>query len=204
VIAVIAALEISPAIILGTSRGGMVAMHLAAMHPAAIAGVVLNDIGPVIEPKGLMRIKSYVGKLPEPRGFEEGADILRRTSDAQFPKLETADWLAAAHRMWREENGRLIAKYDPGLARAVAAVGPDQPIPTMWSQFDALGQMPLLVIRGANTDILSLETAHAMQARHPDMDLYEVPDQGHAPLLAEPETIKRIATFAAECDALYA
>jgi len=203
VIAVIAAMEAAPAVIVGTSRGGLVAMVLAARQPGAIAGVVLNDIGPVIEAKGLMRIKGYVGKLPEPRSFEEGAEILRRTADAQFPKLEAADWLAAAKRNWREDKGRLVTTYDPALAKTLATIGPDQPIPTMWPQFDALAQMPALVIRGANSDILSPQTVEAMQARHPDLNVFEVPDQGHAPLLAEPETIARIAAFAAECDALH-
>jgi pimeloyl-ACP methyl ester carboxylesterase len=204
VIAVITAMGAAPAIFLGTSRGGMVTMELATVRPAAIAGAILNDIGPVIEPKGMMRIKSYVGKLPEPRDYEEGADILRRTSGAQFPKFETSDWITAAHRMWRQENGRYIAKYDAEIARTLDSITPDRPIKTMWAQFEALGQMPLLVFRGANSDLLSMETVQEMQTRHPDMDLHEVPDQGHAPLIAEADTIGRVAKFAAECDALYA
>ncbi len=204
VIAVITAIGAAPAIFLGTSRGGMVTMEFATVRPAAIAGAILNDIGPVIEPKGMMRIKSYVGKLPEPRDYEEGADILRRTSGALFPKFETADWIAAAHRMWRQENGRYIAKYDAEIARTLDSITPDRPIKTMWAQFEALGQMPLLVFRGANSDLLSTETVQEMQTRHPDMDLYEVPDQGHAPLIAEADTIGRVVRFAAECDALYA
>jgi len=203
VLAVIAAMEVAPALIVGSSRGGLIAMSMAVRHPCAIGGVVLNDIGPVIEAKGLMRIKGYVGKLPQPTSFEEGGDILRRISAAQFPKLEAADWLAAAKSNWREQNGRFVATYDPALARTLDDIGPDRPIPTMWPQFDALGQMPALVIHGANSDILSAETVEAMRERHPDMDVFEVADQGHAPLLADAETIGRIAGFAAECDAVY-
>ena len=79
---------------------------LGAAHPTAIAGVVLHDIGPVIEPKGLARIKSYVGKLPQPRSFAEGADILRRLIDGQFPNLTADQWLAAAQRTWQMKRRR--------------------------------------------------------------------------------------------------
>ena len=101
VIAVLVALGAAPAIIIGTSRGGLLAMALAAHRPGALAGTVLNDIGPVIEGRGLMRLKGFVGKLAEPRSFEEGADILRRIAGSQFPNLGAADWLAAARRGWR-------------------------------------------------------------------------------------------------------
>jgi pimeloyl-ACP methyl ester carboxylesterase len=201
VIAVLEACSAAPAVIVGTSRGGLLAMLLAAVRPDAIAGAVLNDIGPVIELKGLMRITNYVGKLPQPASFEEGAEILRGIADGQFPNLSAADWRAAAKRAWREKDGGLVLTYDTGLARNFAAVTFDKPPPTMWPQFEALAQKPLMVIRGANSDILSAETVEAMKARAPAMEVLVVPDQGHAPLLAEPEVIARIAQFAVRCDA---
>lgn len=204
VIAVLVACGAAPAVIVGTSRGGLIAMALAVQRPGAVAGAVLNDIGPVIEAQGLMRIKGFVGKLPEPRTFEEGADILRRIAGDQFPNLGTAEWAAAAKRAWRQQDGRLIPTYDPALAHSLAAVSPDRPVPTMWPQFAALARVPAMVIRGANSDILSAETVNAMKARHPRMEVLLVPDQGHAPLLIEPDIIARIQQFAETCDAAHA
>ena len=197
--AVLIALEIAPAIFLGTSYGGLLAMMLAVGRPTAIGGVILNDIGPVIEPQGWVRIKGYLGNLPVPRNFEEGAEILKWWFHAQFPKLTPQDWIAFAQRTWREHRGRLVPDYDLNLARTLQ--GADLlHLPTLWNNFDALARVPLMIIRGANSDMLAAATLDAMLSRRSELDIAVVPDQGHAPLLVEPKLIRRIAAFVASCD----
>jgi pimeloyl-ACP methyl ester carboxylesterase len=197
--AVLIALEIAPAIFIGTSYGGLLTMMLAIWRPTAIAGVILNDIGPVIEPQGLVRLKGYVGSLPVPRNFEDGAETLRWWFHAQFPKLTPQDWIAFAQRTWREHGGRLVPDHDPKLARMLQ--GADlQHLPTLWDHFDALARVPLMIIRGAKSDMLASTTLQAMVSRRDEIEVVVVPDQGHPPLLAEPKLIRRIATFVASCD----
>ena len=200
VVTVLTALEIGQAVFIGSSRGGILTMLLGVAHPTALAGVVLHDIGPVIEQKGLARIKSYVGKLPQPRSFADGAEILRRLFDAQFPKLAAEQWVAAAQRTWKLDDGELKPTYDVRLARTLAEVDIERPLPTMWNEFDALARLPILLIRGANSDILSVATVAAMRERRPDADFIEVADQGHVPVLAGSELLDRIAGFVAKCD----
>jgi pimeloyl-ACP methyl ester carboxylesterase len=199
VVSVLTAIEMGQAVFVGSSRGGLLSMLLAVAHPNALAGVILHDIGPVIEPKGLARIKSYVGKLPQPGSFAEGAEILRRLFDAQFPKLTPDQWLTAAHQTWRAENGKLRLTYDERLARTLAEVDVERPVPPMWNEFDALARVPILVIHGENSDILSSATVDTMKTHHPDLDLIEVADQGHVPLL-EGDLIGRIVAFVERCE----
>lgn len=200
VLAVLTALAIGRAVFVGTSRGGILTMLLAAAQPTRIAGVVLNDIGPVLEPQGVMRIKSYVGKLPPPRDFADAADILRRIFGAQFPKLTPQEWLEAARLTWHERNGALALNYDPKLAHTLDAVDLEKPMPALWPQFDALAAVPVLVVRGALSDLLSAETVQQMRARRARLEYIEVADEGHAPRLGAPALIARIAKFAAACD----
>lgn len=198
--AVLTALDVGPAVFIGTSRGGLLTIMLGSARPAAIMGTVLNDIGPVIEPGGLVRIKSYVGKLPRPKSFEEGAEILRRLFGHQFTKLTDDEWLAFAHRSFKLEQRSLEPTYDVHLAKTLEGIDFNRPLPPLWSEFDALGRVPLMVVRGANSDLLSEETVVAMRARRATMETLNVPDQGHAPLLSAPDEIARIAAFVASCE----
>jgi pimeloyl-ACP methyl ester carboxylesterase len=197
---VLTALGIARAVFVGTSRGGILTMLLAAARPTVIAGCVLNDIGPVIEPQGLVRIKSYVGKLPRPASFHEGADILRRMFGTQFPKLDDDDWVAFARRTFKEDGNRIVPDYDVGLAKVLRDVDLDRSLPTLWKEFDALASVPVMVIRGGNSDILSAATVDAMRSRRDRLEVLDVPDEGHAPLLRGAQLIGRIHDFVAACD----
>ena len=199
-VAVLTALSIGPAVFIGSSRGGLLTMQLGVAHPTHIVGVVLHDIGPVIEAKGLARIRSYVGKLPQPRNFAEGADILRQIFHAQFPNLTAEQWLATAQRGWRMQDGALKPTYDVRLARTLAAIDIEQPLPPLWNEFDSLIRVPMLAIRGGNSDILSAATVAAMAVRHPGMQTIEVPGQGHVPLLEGDDIVGRVRDFVLKCD----
>jgi pimeloyl-ACP methyl ester carboxylesterase len=187
------------AIVVGTSRGGIIAMGLSAVRPALIAGAVLNDIGPAIEGKGLVRIRGYVGKLPTPRDFAEGGEILKRISDAQFPHFAESDWQFLARGTWRDGNGRLALDYDPALLRTLERIDLETPLPAFWHLFEGLKGVPVLALRGANSDLLSAATFEAMSAAHPHLQGVTVADQGHAPMLAG-DLIERIRDFAARVD----
>ncbi|HZH09967.1 MAG TPA: alpha/beta hydrolase [Microvirga sp.] len=180
---VLRAAGIEKAVFVGTSRGGLLTMALSATKPMLLAGAVLNDVGPVIEPKGLIRIRSYVGKLPTPATLQEGAQILKQLSGEQFPAFSPEQWEAMARGTWHEENGRLVLSYDPNLMKPLQELDLEAPIPELWNLFAGLAPFPVLVIRGENSDLLSAETLAAMQERHPRLAALVVPGQGHAPML---------------------
>jgi pimeloyl-ACP methyl ester carboxylesterase len=193
--AVLAAAGIEQAVFVGTSRGGIHTMVLSATRPRLIKAAVLNDIGPVIESKGLARIRGYVGKLPAPRSWPDAVDLIKRLASAQFTDLSAADWEAFARLTFAEKDGTLVAQYDPALAKNLAAIDLTAKIPDLWPQFGGLAHVPLLVIRGGNSDLLSVETVAEMARRHPRCEAFTVPGQGHAPLLLDAPSITRIAAF---------
>lgn len=186
VLQVLTVAGIEKAVFVGTSRGGLLTMVLSATRPTVLAGAVLNDVGPVIEPKGLIRIRSYVGKLPTPNTFQEGAQILKQVSDAQFPAFTQEQWESMARGTWHEKNGRLALSYDPGLMKPLQELDLEMPMPDLWNLFGALNPFPVLAIRGENSDLLSAQTLSAMQERHSRLTAITVPGQGHAPLIEEP------------------
>jgi pimeloyl-ACP methyl ester carboxylesterase len=201
IVSILIALGVGPAVFVGSSRGGVLVMMMATMYPTAIAGAVMHDVGPVTEAKGFARIKSYLGKLPHPRTHEEGAEVLRRLLSAQFPKLTAEQWLAGSKRTWHRKNGALEPVFDVGIANAISGIDVERPLAALWHEFEALNNVPVLVVRGQNSDILSAATVDAMRERRDGkMDFIEVPDQGHAPLL-EGNLVRQIVRFVANCEA---
>ncbi|HEX8164721.1 MAG TPA: alpha/beta hydrolase [Beijerinckiaceae bacterium] len=200
VLQVVTAAGIAEAVFVGTSRGGIVAMALSAARPALLRGAVLNDIGPVIEGKGLVRIRGYVGKLPSPADYAQAVEILKRLMSAQFTALSEAAWLAWARATWKDEGGRLVLDYDPALARILEGLDLEAPLPPLWFLFEGLKRVPVLALRGENSDLLSAETLRAMARAHPRFETLTVPDQGHAPLLQGRDTIQPIKRFVARVE----
>ncbi len=185
--------------ILGTSRGGLIAMVLAALRPRAVGPVVLNDIGPVIEQTGLGSISAYVGRIPLPASWAEAGTLVHEMGRRAFPAVSADEWIEVARQLFNEHKGRPAPGYDPALSNALSVL--DGPIPQLWPQFEALKRVPVLVLRGETSDILSAETVATMQRLHPALTSFVVKAQGHAPLLRDGETIDTVARFLAATEA---
>jgi pimeloyl-ACP methyl ester carboxylesterase len=192
---VLTALGIHHAFIIGTSRGGLISMGLSAVRPTLIKGVVMNDIGPVIEGRGLARIKGYVGKLPEPKTYSEAVELIKRIASQHFPRLNAQEWDRFARRTFKEQNGRLMADYDPQLFKSLEAFDLEKPLPVLWQYFEGLKGVPILSIRGEHSDLFSEETQKEMLTRHPLAEAYVAVGEGHAPLLGDASALRKITNF---------
>jgi pimeloyl-ACP methyl ester carboxylesterase len=183
---------------IGTSLGGIVAMLLAAQAPGRIAGAVLNDVGPVIEPAGLARIREYVGQGRSFPTWMHAARGLREQAGIAHPDFAIADWLRLAKRwMAVGGSGRIVFDYDMKIAEPFQQVEPVEPF-DMWPAFRALAGRPVLAIRGAQSDILSAATLKRMQRELPGMETLLIPRTGHAPTLEEPAAQAAIARLLAQ------
>lgn len=188
-------LGLARAAILGTSRGGLIGMGLGAMARDRVSGVCLNDIGPVIEPAGLSFIMGYLGVVPDFADYDAAADHLVKTTADTWPDVPRARWLEHAKRLYAHGPSGLTLRYDPKLRDAVIAQSATGDIADFWPVFDALAGLPLALIRGARSDLLSAETAAEMRRRRPDMIFADVPNRGHVPFLDEAPARRVIAQF---------
>ncbi|CAE7630200.1 ABHD11 [Symbiodinium necroappetens] len=181
--------------VVGTSMGGLMAMVMNVKSPNIFSHVVINDIGPVVAPAGLARIKSYVGTGSRFSTWEEAAAHIKVLNEAAFPAYTPEAWMAFARRTCVEEGDAVVLNYDLAIAEAMkqreeAAVPQD-----LWPAFEALKPKRTMLVRGGISDLLDVPTAVEMRRRHPEMAFLEVPNIGHAPMLDEPGVAERIADF---------
>jgi pimeloyl-ACP methyl ester carboxylesterase len=173
-------------------------MVLAATAKDRLSGVCLVDIGPELMLEGLEVIKSYIGRNPVQKTHAE-ATAMRAKLMAGFDNVPEARWAEEVRKHYAETPEGLVINYDPALRDAVLAAGAE-PAPDLWPLFDALEGLPLALIRGANSNLLSEATAAEMARRRPDMILADVPDRGHVPFLDEPEAVAALIAWTAKLD----
>lgn len=179
--------------VLGTSRGGMVAMFLAATAKSRLLGVALNDVGPELATDGLEAIFDYLGVPPTERTLEEAA-VTRAAQMVGFDNVPHERWLQEVKNLYEQTEEGLTLRYDPQLREAVRHSFTDANV-NLWPLFDALEGLPLCLIRGANSDLLSVQTAQKMFEKHPDMIKTDVQDRGHIPFLDEPEALGALRSW---------
>lgn len=180
-------LKIDKVAIIGTSRGGLNAMGLARGAKDRLLGVALNDVGPVIEPVGMEVIKEFIGRAPAAKTYEEAAAAMEHAF-TEFSHMPEGRWLEEAKRHYKQDADGLHITYDKHLRDAVLAAG-DKMMPDLWPFFDALEGLPLALIWGLNSSLLSPQTVAGMEKRRPDMIVGRVPHRGHIPFLDEAEAV---------------
>ena len=178
--------------VIGTSLGGLMTMVMGMIMPQRIAGAVLNDIGPVVEPAGLARIKDYVGQGRSFPTWMHAARALEEIQGPAYPDYQIGDWLRVAKRlMTLGSNTRIVFDYDMKIAEPLANMDPDNQA-DLWPGIEGLAAKPVLIVRGALSDILSQNTLDEMQKRLPQAEVVTIARVGHAPTLDEPEAAAAI------------
>ena len=186
-------LGVEKAAVIGTSRGGMIAMYLAYLARHRISGVLLNDIGPDLSPQGLSRIFDYLGRNPVWKTHDQAAASLPQVIQG-FAGVPPSRWLEEVRHHYQQTDAGLRITYDPALREAFITAMKDQPT-DLWPYFEALSDLPLALLRGANSDLLLPHTVERMRNLRPDMLYAQVPDRAHIPFLDEAASIKVIHEF---------
>lgn len=198
VLALLKAAQVTRVALVGTSLGGLLAMILGATQRPLVAGIVLNDIGPVVDPEGLARISRYVGLAPPVGSWKEAVAQVRSTYGAALPTFTDADWERYARQSFHEDaRGIPVLDMDPMIGEAVRSAAGTGPAPDLWPMWAALAGIPVLAIRGETSDILSAATLERMAREHPGMQSLTVAQRGHAPTLDEPEAAAAVEAFLA-------
>ena len=192
-------------VVLGTSRGAIVALALAAAQRDSVAGVILNDLGAELEAAGLERIMAMVGQHVDYANWEAAADSLKNAHQDHFIGIEAGGWDRFARAIYREENGRILPDYDLHLGLAMRDGGssgrPAQAgTVNLWPLFNSVSNLPMLLLRGENSDLLSTQTTRKMKSAKPDLAVTTIKGRGHVPFLDEPEAISAIDAFLGRID----
>lgn len=196
-IALLDHLGLNKVVLIGTSMGGLISMFLMKKAPDRVAGVILNDVGPVVERAGLERISEYASKRSVYADWAAAAQAIAETQRVAFPEYAHEDWMAFAARTYCEQDGGgIVPDFDPNIMNAFTAEPPSRFVKfAMWRLFGKLKSTPLLILRGESSDVFSEETANMMNRRHRNSRLVTVPGRGHAPMLDEAEALKAIVEF---------
>lgn len=193
-------LGLQKVVLIGTSMGGLMAMLMAAVAKERIQGVVLNDVGPVVNVDGLKRIAGYTSGVRSFPDWQSAAGAIGATQKEVFPEFTADDWMDFARRTCREtESGAVVFDYDPAITEGMNVAAPGWRVQFLaWRLFGKMTKLPLLIIRGENSDILTAKTAGMMRRRGKDARLVAVKDRGHAPTLSEPDAVAAISDFLAK------
>jgi pimeloyl-ACP methyl ester carboxylesterase len=190
-------LGIARAAFIGTSRGGLILHLLAGMESDLVAAAVLNDIGPVIEAEGLMKIRDDLNTARLPRDMEEAAALLKQRQGADFPALSEDDWAEMATAIYCDADGQIVPDVDPAIAKQLLSIDFAKPVPDLWAHYENFEQLPLMAVRGENSMLLSESTVTAMVDRHAGLTIVRGPGQGHPPLLHLEPALQSIRSFLA-------
>lgn len=193
-------LAIGKTALIGTSMGGLMAMILGVTQRDRLIGAVINDVGPHIEAAGLARIASYTGKTPSVTNWAQAAETAKIINEVAFPDYGADDWMAFARRLFVENaEGVPVLAYDPAISKGLQS-NSDAPVvpPDLWPLWDGLQGLPLLAVRGALSDLLSVPTLQMMVERHAGLMTATIPNRGHAPMLDEPEAVAAVDAFLAD------
>ncbi len=189
-------LNIPNVTLVGTSMGGLMAMMMSAMQPDIVKGLIINDIGPELNPDGLARIQSYVGKASLVTTWQGAAEQCKQTNGAAFPGYKDKDWLAFAQRTYKsDDSGKPMLDYDLAISTPIKESAGQSLSLDLWPVFEVSIDKPMLLIRGALSDLLSPSCVTKMQSLKPDMRFVEVPNVGHAPFLDETTAATAIKLF---------
>ena len=188
-------LNVEEVILCGTSMGGLMSFIMGAMQPARIRGMILNDIGPEVDEAGLDRIRSYVGKVKPVSNWQEAIATAKLINGIAFPDFSDQEWEDFTRGIYRDKGGVPVLAYDPAIAQPMDDEESGAVPADLWPLFDAVSAIPMLLVRGATSDILAPSCVATMQEKKPDLQFAEIPNRGHAPTLNEAASRAAIDQF---------